>query len=70
MFYLMDNRIFFTKNFNAFRGDSKENIKCIIGLMLDIAMYSQEKKKVILKEVKNSYLVRDNKDIMDSLYHI
>ena len=38
--------------------------------MLDIAMYSQEKKKVILKEVKNSYLVRDNKDIMDSLYHI
>ena len=54
------------RDFDSLMDEKKETIRCIIGLMVDIAMYNKEKKDKLIKEVKYSKIAKMNRDIMIS----
>ena len=66
IYNLMESQIFFMRDFDSLMDEKKETIRCIIGLMVDIAMYNKEKKDKLIKEVKYSKIAKMNRDIMIS----
>ena len=66
IYNLMESQIFFMRDFDLLMDEKKETIRCIIGLMVDIAMYNKEKKDKLIKEVKYSKIAKMNRDIMIS----
>ena len=66
IYNLMESQIFFMKDFDLLIDEKKETIRCVIGLMVDIAMYNKEKKDKLIKEVKYSKIAKMNRDIIIS----
>ena len=66
MYYLMENKIYFMKNFNYFCKDTKDNIKCILTLMINIANYNNANKNIYLKEARATKIMKNNKELLDS----
>ena len=68
LYYLMESKIFFMKNFNYFIKDSRDNIKCILTLMLSVANYSNANKSTYLKEARATKIMKNNKDLLDTYW--